>query len=304
MSEDAALLELLSELKSRDYHFTCVSPATHERVLARTAVGEPTLRDIFGWNQPFHREQLDGGLFALLERANCLEQDGNRLRSRVRVATLGELLLLHSSFPTDSGDAIFFGPDSYRFARFLQANAALIEQASSIVDMGAGSGIGGIFCNRLARAARVTLVDINPAALRLARINAEAARVAVQACCAGSIPAGHDLIIANPPYMADERGRTYRDGGGLVGGERSLAWTREALDALQPGGTTLLYTGAAVVNGSAPLLDAIQEACAGRGASCVAEEIDPDVFGEELARPAYARVERIAVVGLRITTAA
>jgi hypothetical protein len=27
-------------------------------------------------------------------------------------------------------------------------------------------------------------------------------------------------------------------------------------------------------------------------------ELDPDVFGEELERPAYASVERIAVVGL------
>ena len=304
MSEDAALLELLSGLKSRDYHFTCVSPATHGWVLARAADGEPTLRDIFGWNQPFHRAQLDGGLFALLERANCLEQNGDYFRSRVRVASLAELLFFHSSFPTESGDAVFFGPDSYRFARFLQGSAALIANASTIVDMGAGSGIGGIVCGRQAPAARVTLVDINPAALRLARINADAARVAVQVCCAGNIPAGHDLIIANPPYMADERRRSYRDGGGLFGGERSLAWTREALEVLQPGGTMLLYTGAAVVNGSAPLLDAIQATCAGRGATCVVEEIDPDVFGEELERPAYAEVERIAAVGLRITTTA
>jgi len=29
-------------------------------------------------------------------------------------------------------------------------------------------------------------------------------------------------------------------------------------------------------------------------------ELDPDVFGEELERPAYARVERIAVIGLDV----
>lgn len=160
------------------------------------------------------------------------------------------------------------------------------------------------FDSRIDRVFSGIELDENPAALRLARINAETARAAVEFCCAGNIPAGHDLIIANPPYMADERGRTYRDGGGLIGGERSLAWTREALEALRPGGTLLLYTGAAVVNGSAPLLDAIQATCAGRGATCVVEEIDPDVFGEELERPAYAEVERIAAVGLRITTTA
>jgi hypothetical protein len=32
----------------------------------------------------------------------------------------------------------------------------------------------------------------------------------------------------------------------------------------------------------------------------VYEEIDPDVFGEELERPAYAHVDRIAAVGLTV----
>jgi hypothetical protein len=33
------------------------------------------------------------------------------------------------------------------------------------------------------------------------------------------------------------------------------------------------------------------------------EEIDPDVFGEELDTPAYAAVERIAAVSLNVTVA-
>jgi SAM-dependent methyltransferase len=76
----------------------------------------------------------------------------------------------------------------------------------------------------------------------------------------------------------------------------SLRIVREALDRLRPGGRLLLYTATPVIDGEhvlwhqlAPLL---------RGVRHDYRELDPDVFGEELERPAYARVERIAVVGL------
>jgi hypothetical protein len=58
----------------------------------------------------------------------------------------------------------------------------------------------------------------------------------------------------------------------------------------------LLYTGASVSHGKAPLVTALQEACASGSADIVIEEVDPDVFGEELDQPAYAHVERIAVI--------
>jgi len=71
---------------------------------------------------------------------------------------------------------------------------------------------------------------------------------------------------------------------------------REALQRLEPGGRLLLYTATPVVAGEhllwpqlAPLL---------RGVPHRYAELDPDVFGEELDGPAYAGVERIAVVTL------
>ena len=64
----------------------------------------------------------------------------------------------------------------------------------------------------------------------------------------------------------------------------------------------LLYTGAAYVAGEAPLMRAIEAACLEAGAGLTWQEIDPDVFGEELAQPAYRDVERIAAVGAIITT--
>jgi methylase of polypeptide subunit release factors len=102
-------------------------------------------------------------------------------------------------------------------------------------------------------------------------------------------------VIANPPYIMDAKGRSYRDGGDLLGGQVALDWARQALASLTPGGTMLLYTGAAVVKGEAPLMHALDEVCQSAGVELVIEETDPDVFGEELEQPAYADVERIAL---------
>ncbi len=301
VNREAALLELLSQLRSRDYRFTCVTPATHARVLARPLTGAPSLRDIFGWNRPFDREQLSDQLVELLETADCLDDDGGRVRSRIRVASLGDFLLLHSSFPTEAEDAVFFGPDSYRFASFITAHLPSLFPGARVVDMGAGNGVGGLLCKKREPHATVTLVDVNNAALELARVNAEAAGLSVDFLQSNEVPPGCDLVVANPPYMADEGHRTYRDGGDLIGGELSRLWTEQALTALRPGGTLLLYTGAAFVDGHSPLIEAISETCAAAGVVPVIEEIDPDVFGEELDRPAYASVERIAAIGVRIT---
>ena len=118
------------------------------------------------------------------------------------------------------------------------------------------------------------------------------------------IPEGADLVIANPPYLMDEASRTYRDGGGaLLGGAISRAWVEQALQRMRLGGVTLMYTGAAFADGSAPLLDAVSGLSQDLGASLRIDEIDPDVFGEELACPSYSQVERIAAIGVRIEKA-
>jgi hypothetical protein len=78
----------------------------------------------------------------------------------------------------------------------------------------------------------------------------------------------------------------------------------QALQRLAPGGLLVLYTAAPIVDG----LDLLWEALAPRlaraglrtGTDVRYAEIDPDVFGSELASPAYAQVERISVVGLTL----
>lgn len=297
---DDALVELLRQLKDREYHFTCVTPATHARVLSRPAPDEIGLRDIFGWNRPFLAGQLAPELLRLLECSSGVEKTGDKLRSKLRVASVGGRLFLHSSYPTSSDASVFLGPDTYRFVRFVLAHRQELERAAWLVDMGAGSGAGGILAGAIATMAHLTLVDINPAAARLARINAKAAGVEAAILVSGQIPHGCDLVIANPPYMMDGSHRTYRDGGAMFGGELAYQWTKAALQSLVPAGSMLLYTGGAVLRGRIPLLDDLRSLCEEAGAALHVEEIDPDVFGEELESPAYGEIERIAALGIRI----
>jgi release factor glutamine methyltransferase len=300
VTDEDALLDLLRELQSRDYQFTCVTPATHERVLANPSGGEPSLQDIFGWNRSFTADQLAPELLSLLDRANCVERSEERLRSQVRVASLAKHLFLHSSFPTSSADAVFFGPDTYRFVRFVRSHLGTLDEAQWLVDMGAGSGAGGIAVAALLPSARVSLVDINPAAAQLARVNAGFAGLDAEFLLSDNIPTGCDAVIANPPYMMDASHRTYRDGGGMLGGEVACQWVSQALRALVPGGTMLLYTGAAFTRGRAPLLETIASLCSAANAELGFEELDPDVFGDELVKDSYRGVERIAAVGISI----
>ena len=67
-------------------------------------------------------------------------------------------------------------------------------------------------------------------------------------------------------------------------------------DRLAGGGRLILYTGSAIIGGADPLREALASALAVRGCSLRYREIDPDVFGEELDGPAYAEVDRIALV--------
>ncbi|MBV8688289.1 MAG: methyltransferase [Alphaproteobacteria bacterium] len=297
---DEGLEALLRWLKAAGYRFTAVTPATHARVLARARRGPADLRDALGWSRPFAPGDLPGEAVRLMTQAGLLEEVGEHCRSRLRAATLGADLFLHSAFPTSGNDAVFFGPDTYRFARFIAAAAPALAPPGSIVDMGAGSAAGGIAAARIFPEAALTLVDVNPAALRLARVNAAAAGVAARIVKAERVPPGADLVLANPPYMIDEDGRAYRHGGDLHGGAVALEWAEQALEGLNPGGTLLLYTGAAMIEGRAPLVEALRARCAEAGAACAVEELDPDVFGEELEKEAYAEVERIAALGITI----
>ena len=146
-----------------------------------------------------------------------------------------------------------------------------------------------------------TCVEMNSRANEYARANAAAAGVEVEFVQSDRLPSRADVVIANPPYMMDARSRTYRDGGQLLGGAVALDWVRQGLSNVARGGQILLYTGAAYVDGGSPLVSALEEECRSAGAPMMVEEIDPDVFGEELDEPPYQGAERIGAVGISIS---
>jgi methylase of polypeptide subunit release factors len=309
LSADAepALLELLALLDRAGYRFAPVTPATHARVVARPGKRRASdLRDVFGWSLPFQPETISAEILSLLEAGDLLETRDGLLKSRVRVTRIFDRSFVHSAFPTDDPDSIFFGPDSYRFACFVRGELARAAGTRRLVDIGAGAGVGAIVSAPLLPGARLTLLDANEAALRLASVNARHAGLEVELVTGDALDAVSglvDLAIANPPFIIDDQDRIYRDGGGMHGAQLSLDWTLAAARRLAPGGRMLLYTGVAIVAGRDALREALQRDLPSLGCTLRYREIDPDIFGEELEKPAYGDVERIAAVGAVVEAA-
>lgn len=300
---DECLLRLLGALDAADYRFTTPTPETHRRVVARRSRAE-NLRDIFGWSLPFDRAALAPALLESLDGGGMLRAGADGLRSAIRVASIEDALFIHSAYPTDQADCVFFGPDSYRFVAFLDRELGGGPTFRRLVDIGTGSGVGGIMAARHLPSAKVTLTDINPLALRFARINARHNRLdveTVEAAGLAGIDGPIDLAIANPPFLRDRDGRTYRDGGAMRGAALSLDWAMAAAARLAPGGQMLLYTASAIVDGKDALLAALTEGLPACGCRLRYHEIDPDIFGEQLDEPGYDNVERIAAVGAIIS---
>lgn len=309
-AEDLALFELGRWLRARGYRFVTPTPATHHRVNARPDnVETSTLEGALGWSRPFRTGALPE-LERRLAEGGMLLREGAWSRSAVRFSTIAaeaaagarvddDALIMHSAFPTNDPVSVFFGPDTYRFIATLRRH---VRPAQRLVDIGAGSGAGGL--SLLDRARRVVLADINPLALRFAGINralagADSAAVeTIQSDVLAGIDGDIDAIIANPPYLADRQHRVYRDGGGALGIELSLRIVRESLARLAPGGQLVLYTGSPVIEGVHPLREALQPILAARPCRSSWSELDPDVFGEELEASPYDRVDRIAVIAL------
>ena len=305
---DAALRRLAEAVRDAGYRFTTPTPATHARVNARPGNARARdLRDVFGWSRPFGPEALPPGLPELMREAGVLEAAGDGLsRSRVRLSTLEGETFLHSAYPTTGAGAVFFGPDTYRFARAIRdALAARAAPVRRAMDVGTGAGPGGILVAKAHPDAEVLLGDINDDALRLARVNAAVAGATGARALRSDLLSGaegeFDLIVSNPPYLLDPGRRAYRHGGGALGEGLSVAILDAALGRLAPGGTLVLYTGVAIVNGQDAFRTAAERRLTREPVHWRYSEMDPDVFGEELEGGAYDAADRIAAVVLTAT---
>lgn len=298
---DEGLLALLGWLDRQDYDFVPTAPASHANRLRHGRLPPRCdARQILGWSRVFDPAQIDRALLAHLDAAGILTESEGGLRATIRVSRLAGTLLCHSAYPTTDADAVFLGPDSYRYVRLVQRHLPGCRQGGRHVDIGTGSGAAAIIVARACPDAQVTGTDINPRALRLARINAAHAGVAVDLVqCAGldGVRGEFDLVMSNPPFMIDPEARLYRNGGEMFGLGLGLALVDAALDRLTPGGRLVLFTGNPIIEGRDILHAELSRRAAARGLLLDYDELDPDVYGEELLRPAYADVERIALAG-------
>lgn len=301
------LLALVQAVRDTGYTFTTVTPATHARVNGRPGNSQAkSLRDVLGWSRPFADDLLPPTLLDALQRAEAVTRRPEGLRSTVRLSSLDQELFLHSAYPPSAADAVFFGPDTLRFVsavlEHLQSRTTPVRRA---VDIGCGSGAAGICVAKRLPDAEVVLVDINPAALRAAAVNARSAGVANvslrQSDMLRAVEGRFDLIVSNPPFMIDQSARAYRHGGGPLGAGLSLSVIEAARERLAPGGSLVLFTGSAIVEGADPFREAAGALCAEAGLTWTYREFDPDEYGEELDDPAYAEAERLALVILTAT---
>jgi release factor glutamine methyltransferase len=326
VKKDAQYKAMLSAgrlLQENRYNFVTITPESHKRVLARTTEKVNSLRDVFGWSRSFtlgeaHKAGLNDSMINLLQENDILSSHNDLLKSNVRFSSAAslhqkvhadlELLFMHSSFPTDQENSIFFGPDSYRYLIFLRDHVGT-RHFKSAIDIGAGSGVGGLFfCNS---ADNIVLTDINDVTFKYAAVNArlnncKSKVTFIKSDIMKSLSnQKFDLIVSNPPYMVDtsrEKVRVYRNGGGNRGIELSVRIVRESIPHLEDGGIFALYTGVPIVNGIDVFWEEIKDELlrSDEFSEVKYYEIDADVWGEELSTDVYGDVDRIAVTGLVI----
>ena len=295
-AQDESLLQLGRWLQDAGYRFFTPTPATHARVNARaTPAQASSLTDVFGWSRLFARGALPSTAWELLQASGALREVGSFFQSEVRFSTLGKSLYVHSAYPTDAADSVFFGPDTYRFARMLDALPGTFSRA---VDVGTGTGAG--LLSLAERCGECILADVNPRALRMSRVNTKLNGHTATSCHSdllSGVTGAFDLIVSNPPYLVDAEERTYRHGG-KRGIELALRLVEAAIPRLGMGGTLALYTGSPIVAGVDLFEEAVRPQLEDTSLSWRYQTLDVDVFGEELATEACSDVDRIAVVSL------
>ena len=143
-------------------------------------------------------------------------------------------------------------------------------EPARIVDLGTGSGAIAVTLAKLRHQARVTAVDVDYAALSIARANAKQQRVSVRCFCGdwfGALQGERfDLVVSNPPYVAsadphlqagDLRFEPQRAlAGGADGMDCIRAIVAQAPAHLGPGAWLLLEHGYDQAEASRALLEA------------------------------------------------
>lgn len=156
---------------------------------------------------------------------------------------------------TVTPDVLIPRDDTMAVTELAIKKALFLEQNPRILDLCTGSGCIGLAIARRVKDARVTLGDVSPAALRVARQNVGSQRLSGRVKCltidvrqpAAPFLGTFDLIVSNPPYVTtaemetlDPSVRDYEPHLALWGGDDGLdfyrAIVRNFTPALNPGG--------------------------------------------------------------------
>ena len=156
---------------------------------------------------------------------------------------------------TVTPDVLIPRDDTMAVTELAIKEALFLEQNPRILDLCTGSGCIGLAIARRVKDARVTLGDVSPAALRVARQNVGSQRLSGRVKCltidvrqpAAPFLGTFDLIVSNPPYVTtaemetlDPSVRDYEPHLALWGGDDGLdfyrAIVRNFTPALNPGG--------------------------------------------------------------------
>ena len=144
----------------------------------------------------------------------------------------------------------------------------------TIADVGTGSGIVAVTLAKHLPNAKVTMIDVSPAALKVAQGNAERTKVsdrieAIESDLFAAVPADRkfDLIVSNPPYITSDEMqqlavdvRRYEPTLALDGGPEGTTVIErlipQAAERLRPGGWLLMEISPTIVGRVEQLLEA------------------------------------------------
>ena len=163
---------------------------------------------------------------------------------------------------TVTPDVLIPRDDTMAVTELAIKKALFLEQNPRILDLCTGSGCIGLAIARRVKDARVTLGDVSPAALRVARQNVGSQRLSGRVKCltidvrqpAAPFLGTFDLIVSNPPYVTtaemetlDPSVRDYEPHLALDGGEDGLDFYRSISEqwreCLVPGGRLYFEVG-------------------------------------------------------------
>lgn len=210
---------------SRSRHGGAVDEATQAIFRDKLSLRAEDARSLWGWSMPVQIGSMDKVIYLVDSDSPLLARESDGLLvPKVRFSNLflptltprhaadpkirkllmeeqkkrQSILYAHSSFPTSASDAVFFGPDTYRFLSFLFSALADLPAPDASgqwklgVDVGTGAGAGALAIAGLKKAegpaeldaqpakatkdeeplvARVLGMDINPKALAFAEVN-------------------------------------------------------------------------------------------------------------------------------------